>query len=72
MTYCIIIPLIILVINLLALHLMIRNVQIKDKKKNTTLSLLKEFKACRRIQLIKEYLNGNMTINTATRIYEYI
>jgi hypothetical protein len=32
MTYCIVIPLIILVINLLALHLMIRNVQIKDKK----------------------------------------
>ena len=32
MTYCIVIPLIILAINLLALYLMIRNVEIKNKK----------------------------------------
>jgi hypothetical protein len=34
MSYCIIIPLIVFIINVLALHFMIRNVEIKEKRKN--------------------------------------
>jgi|LauGreDrversion4_2_1035121.scaffolds.fasta_scaffold6315648_1 hypothetical protein len=34
MNYCIIIPLIIFAVNILVLHFMIRNVELKEKNKN--------------------------------------
>ena len=47
-------------------------IKCEDKIKNTSLSLFKEFKICRKIYNIQKYLNDDKEINSSTKIYDYI